>query len=106
MPRISKDPNVRNPNYMLDKLREVLGVSNDAGLAALLDLPAAVISKIRHGRLRVSSNFLIQAHDASGLSIGELRELLYTPVDPGQVQPDARRRSKNGKLESVPARVL
>ena len=105
MPRISKDPKVCNPNYMLDKLREALAAKNDAELASLLHIPPAVISKIRHGRLRVSSNFLIQAHDASGLSIGELRELLYTPLDPGQVQPDARRRSKNGKLESVPARV-
>ena len=105
MPRISNDPNARNPNYMLDKLREALAAKNDAELSGLLGIPAAVISKIRHGRLRVSSNFLIQAHDATGLSIGELRQLLYTPLDPGQVREDGRCRSKNGKLESAPARV-
>lgn len=81
MPYKKPDPQTQNPNHLLDRLLQLLGLKNDAALSRLMDVPPPVISKMRHYRNPVSSNFLIKAHDATGLSINELRELLYTPRD-------------------------
>jgi hypothetical protein len=81
MPRKKPDPRQQNANNLLDKLLEVLGCKNDAAMCRVMSIAPPVISKMRHLHLPVSANFLIAAHDASGLSINELRALLYAPLE-------------------------
>lgn len=65
-----------DPAGLLDAARQRLLLNSDAQLARLLDVQAPLISKIRHGHLPVGAAFLIRLHEASGLSIGDMRRLM------------------------------
>jgi len=65
-----------DPNRLLNALLSKLNLKNDAQLCRALDVAPPLISKIRHRRLPVGSSLLIRMHEASGLSIAELRELM------------------------------
>jgi plasmid maintenance system antidote protein VapI len=67
----------QNVHYFLDSLLEKMKLKNDAALARFIEVAPPVISKLRHLILPVSARLLIKLHDASGLSIAELRALLY-----------------------------
>ncbi|GIZ52282.1 helix-turn-helix domain-containing protein [Noviherbaspirillum aridicola] len=64
------------PNHMLDTLMEKLEVGSDAALARVLKIPPSTISKIRHKQVAVNSALLLAAHEATDLSIRELRLLM------------------------------
>jgi transcriptional regulator with XRE-family HTH domain len=64
------------PNHLLDVLMLTLGVTSDAALARALDVPPSTISKIRNRQMPVTSSLLLAAHEATELSIRELRRLL------------------------------
>lgn len=64
-----------NPNNLLDVLQVYFKVRNDSKLAAALRLGRAPISKLRHGRISLTSGVLLRMHDVSGLPINELRQL-------------------------------
>ncbi|HYD93944.1 MAG TPA: hypothetical protein VEC01_01365 [Noviherbaspirillum sp.] len=64
------------PNHLLDTLMAKLGVRSDAALARALGMPASTISKVRHRLMPVNSSLLLAAHEATELSIRELRGLL------------------------------
>jgi len=80
MPKKRPDPIPQNPNNLLDALLKFLALKNDAAMSRLMGVPPPVISKMRHHRLAVTPAFLIKAHDTTGLSINELRALLYAPL--------------------------
>ena len=63
-----------DPDNLLNYLRELLSLKNDAALARALEVAPPVISKIRHRRLHVGASLLIRMHEVSGLSIRELRD--------------------------------
>lgn len=65
-----------DPNILLDALIEKLKLKNDAALARELEVAPPVISKIRHRTLRVGATMLIRMHQASELTISELRNLM------------------------------
>ncbi|QRX84769.1 hypothetical protein JQN73_03905 [Glaciimonas sp. PAMC28666] len=65
-----------NPARLLDALINTLRLKNDAALARALEIPSPLVSKIRHRKVPVSSSVLIRMHDATGLTISELRELM------------------------------
>jgi hypothetical protein len=65
-----------NPNRLLDALLESMRLKNDAALARMLEVAPPVISKIRHHRMPVSSSVLIRMHEATKMSIGDLRFLM------------------------------
>lgn len=65
-----------DPNVLMDTLIERLKLKNDAALARELEVAPPVISKIRHRTLRVGATMLIRMHEASQLTIGELRNLM------------------------------
>ena len=69
-----------NPHYapenLLNMLRQLLGIGNDAQLAYRLGVEPSQICKIRHGKGVVSSAFLINAHEETNLSIAVLRGLM------------------------------
>lgn len=64
------------PNHLLDTLMVRLRVKSDAALARALCVPASTISKVRHRQMAVNSSLLLAAHDATEMSIRELRNLL------------------------------
>ena len=65
-----------DPNALMDTLIERLKLKNDAALARELEVAPPVISKIRHRTLRVGATMLIRMHEASELTISELRNLM------------------------------
>ncbi|RZI40486.1 hypothetical protein EGT07_22860 [Herbaspirillum sp. HC18] len=64
------------PNHLLDTLMVKLGAKSDAALARALCMPPSTISKVRHRQMAVNSSLLLAAHEATELSIRELRILL------------------------------
>jgi hypothetical protein len=65
-----------DPNRLLDTLLKSTGAKNDFQLSRALEMPPSSISKIRNRRMTVSGQTLIAMHEASGLSIRELRALM------------------------------
>lgn len=64
------------PNHLLDTLMERLDVKSDAALARVLEVPPSTISKVRHRQMAVNSALLLAAHEATEISIHDLRLLL------------------------------
>jgi len=64
------------PNHMLDTLMVKLRTKSDAALARALGVPASTISKVRHRQMAVNSALLLAAHEATEISIRDLRNLL------------------------------
>lgn len=67
---------VYNPNRLLDALIERMGLKNDGALSRRLNVAKTVIRNIRHGHLPVGASMLMWMHEATGISIGELRALM------------------------------
>lgn len=65
-----------DPSHLLDALIAHMRLKNDAALSRALDVAPPVISKIRHRLIPVGASMLIRMHEASGLSIHELRALM------------------------------
>lgn len=64
------------PNHLLDTLMHKLAVDSDAALARALKVPPSTISKVRHKQVGINSALLLAAHEATEISIRELRELM------------------------------
>lgn len=64
------------PNHMLDVLMTKLRAHSDAALARALSVPPSTISKVRSRQMPVNSSLLLAAHDATEISIRDLRLLL------------------------------
>jgi hypothetical protein len=71
-----QDIGAYNPGRLLDALAERLSAKNDAALSRALEVAPPVLSKIRHGRLPVGATILLRMHEASGIPIRELRDLM------------------------------
>ena len=75
-----------DPNRLLDFLIEQLKLKNDAALARTLSIMPPMISKVRSRRAAVSPALLVVMHEASGISLEELREQMgdrratFTPI--------------------------
>jgi plasmid maintenance system antidote protein VapI len=65
-----------DPNHLFDTLIEKMHLKNDAALSRALEVAPPVISKVRHRRLAISASLLIRMHEATGLSINDLRDLM------------------------------
>ncbi len=65
-----------DPNKVLDALIVKLELKNDAALSRVLEVAPPVISKIRHQTLPIGATILLRMHEASNLSIRELRSLM------------------------------
>ncbi|MYM92768.1 hypothetical protein GTP90_02700 [Rugamonas sp. FT81W] len=64
-----------DPARLVDGLIERMQLKNDAALAKRLDVQPPVISKVRNRRLAIGATLLLRMHDASNLSIAELRDM-------------------------------
>jgi DNA-binding transcriptional regulator YdaS (Cro superfamily) len=66
-----------NQHRLLDYLIAKGWATNDRGLAELLGLSPATISKVRSELRGTNGDFILAVHDATGMSIKEIRRLLY-----------------------------
>lgn len=69
------DPNY-NPDRLLDELLSRLCLKNDAALSRALGVAPPRLSKLRHRRLPVAADLMIQIHDVTKLSIDDIRRLM------------------------------
>ena len=69
-----------NANRLLDMVIARLALKNDAALCGTLTVAPPVISKLRHGRLPVGASMLIRMNEESGISIRELKDILWERV--------------------------
>jgi hypothetical protein len=64
------------PNNLLDALKDILGLKNDAALSRTLEIAPPLISKIRHRRMPISAALLIRIHEVSDLSVSDLQGMM------------------------------
>ena len=76
LPDLNAEEMNYNPDNLLDTLIKQLRLKNDAALSRLLEIAPPVISKIRHRRLPIGASLLIRMHEASDISIKDLRVLM------------------------------
>jgi antitoxin HigA-1 len=72
----STGPVSGNPNRMLDTLIANMRLEDDSALARRLKMAPPIVTMLREGRIAVSPSMLRWMHEASGMSIQELSELL------------------------------
>lgn len=65
-----------NPNLLLDTLMHHLGIDSDGALSRRLKVAREIISNIRKGTLPVCASMLLWMHEATGISIEELRRIM------------------------------
>jgi hypothetical protein len=65
-----------NPHKLLNTVIARLGVTSDTALSRKLKVARSVISDIRDGRVQVGGSMLLWMHEATGLSVDELRRLM------------------------------
>ena len=63
-------------NALLDYLIEHLGLKNSRALSKHLGVTQGMISKIRYGVNKPSSDFILLVYDKTGTSIEKIRELI------------------------------
>jgi hypothetical protein len=65
-----------DPNKLFDILGARLDIKNDVSLSRALKMSPALLRKIRQRAFPIGGSILIRAHEISGLSIRELRDLM------------------------------
>jgi plasmid maintenance system antidote protein VapI len=65
-----------NPNHLIDALIRHLGLQSDGALSRKLKVAKNVIKNIRHGHIPIGASMLMWMHEATGISINELRVLM------------------------------
>ncbi|MGO4382113.1 helix-turn-helix domain-containing protein [Pseudoduganella sp. RAF53_2] len=73
---VKAEPLDYDPCRLLDAMKEILRLKNDAALARTLKIKASTVSKIRHGRIGISAETLIRMNEVSGAPISDLKYLL------------------------------
>lgn len=73
--RLLDDPHY-DPNRLLDTIIASLALKNDAALSRALGIPARLLSKVRHRQQPVAAELMIRIHEATTLSIAEIRDLM------------------------------
>ena len=64
------------PELFIEGLMRRLGAKTRSALARAVGISPSIVSKIWHRRLAVSSEILLQVHDATGIPIRELRRMM------------------------------
>lgn len=58
---------------LLDSIKEVNGIKNDAALAVALEVQPPVISKLRSGALSLGATMIVKMHLAFDIPVRELQ---------------------------------
>jgi hypothetical protein len=75
-PGLPAAENRYDPNRLLDTLMRTMDAGNDASFARKLKLDLRILTMIRNGSTSITASMMMLFHEASGISIQELRELL------------------------------
>ena len=67
-------------DIFLDEVEQRMGLKNDAALAKRTLISTATISRIRAHKSAISASFLLRIHEASKISIPELRRIMGREV--------------------------
>ena len=65
-----------DPNRLLDTLTQRLGVNSDKALSQKLKMNKTLVARIRQKRLPLGASLLMGIHEATGISIPELKKIL------------------------------
>lgn len=84
--KLLDDPHY-NPNRLLDTIIASLALKNDAALSRALGVPAQLLSKVRHRRQPVAAELIILIHEATALSIAEIRGRMGDSIHHAQQLP-------------------
>ena len=68
------------PAHLLDHLQEILELDNDAQLSRELEIPPNLISRLRNKKLSLTPAILLRIHDAAGLPINNIRDVIGLPI--------------------------
>lgn len=63
-----------DPVAFLATLRTILSARDDAHISRKLEIPAPIISKIRHRKLMIGPTVLLRIHEATGLPTKEIKQ--------------------------------
>ncbi len=69
-----------DPVRFIDWLRIKLNAKNDAALAAMLDIRAPQMSKIRHKINPIGPIVLIAVHELTGIPTLEIKKMMFSEV--------------------------
>ena len=61
---------------LLNVIKKIYGINNDAELCRTLDVPPPTISKIRNGKIIVSADMILKIHEVLGMPVKDIRKLL------------------------------
>lgn len=61
-----------NSGTLFDHLRIKYGLKTDAQLARCIEVNPVAISKIRHGRMRVSAALILSIHKTTGMPVSDI----------------------------------
>lgn len=73
---IDRDALASYGKAFIEVLLDAMNLESDTALARAFGTTAPVISKVRNGRTPISDALIICAHEATGLSIRELKSYL------------------------------
>lgn len=69
-----------NANKLFDTIIDEARLKNDAALARAIKVAPPVISKMRHGALKVGATMILALHEIFGMPVARIRELLKEPA--------------------------
>ena len=69
-----------NANKLFDTIIDEARLKNDAALAKAIKVAPPVISKMRHGALKVGATMILALHEVFGVPVARIRELLKEPA--------------------------
>jgi len=64
-------------NLLLDEIIKMKNLKNDAALCLQLEVMPPVISKIRHGTIRLGATLVVRIHEYTGMPIAWVTERTY-----------------------------
>lgn len=64
------------PHAVLDAVLDITGCKNDAALCRILDISPPILSRVRAGKLGVSSNIILAIHEKTHMSVANIRKLM------------------------------
>jgi plasmid maintenance system antidote protein VapI len=70
------DKEIQAANNMFDEAIRQLKLKNDAALSRALEVAPPMISKIRHGHIRLGSSMIIRLHETTGWAIRTIKDAL------------------------------
>ena len=60
---------------LLDHVLKVTGIKNDAVLSRKLEIAPPVLSKIRHGQLKLGASLILKIHELTDIPVKQIKEM-------------------------------